>query len=717
MMLPRPQLSFTVTLLSAFALVFIVGIAAVVLAFRGVGAQVAEAGAERELGQAARLVAARGRAVFRPILVAAETLAEFRPLSHALEPHQGDVAALLDLLGSEAAIQAISVGRPDGTLRQVLRAGPLAPGAGPEGPAPQGARFILRDSAPATDAAGRRESWVYLGADRREIGRRVLDGSGGDPRDAPWYRQARIAGAVQVSPLGDLPLFGRPGLSISNRMRGDASVLAIDITLDGLSEFLATQRASPNATLFLMDADGMLLAHQDQQRALQSLGDGRTTWLALQGATDPLLRLFWDAYASGRLRPGAGARIILYGMPMLVAIEPVADFAGPPLLAVVIAPIDDFTGAMLAGLRRGTLLGGGALVLGLCGIGLLAWRVARPLGRLTREAEAIRRFELDSPIKLNSHIAEVQRLGAAMAAMKSALSNFSAYVPRDLVRQLVGTGEMAMLGGDRRPLTVMFTDVESFTDLAEALEPEEVMRITSAYFDAMTKRLLLDGATIDKYIGDCVMALWNAPRRDANHAARACLGALRAQRVSQRLEGEFAARGWPRLRTRFGVHTGEAVVGNVGSSDRLSYTAIGSMVNLASRLEGLNKYYGTGILISDATRRAAGQGFFCRSVDLVLTKGSHIPLEVFELIGAVDADGEAEAEGASADATRAGLADWAGFLAEYRAGRFGAARERLAQPAICTGTERLRARYAQRLATLGDAAEPGWSPVISFDTK
>ena len=368
-------------------------------------------------------------------------------------------------------------------------------------------------------------------------------------------------------------------------MRG-GGVLAFDVTLDGLSAFLAAQRVSTRATLFLMDADAFLLAHQDQRLALHRLPDGRVTWLALPSATDPLLRGFGDAYATGQLRSGAGSRISIDDASMLVRIEPVADVAGPPLLAVVIAHIADFTAAMSAGLRRATLWGAAALAVGLTGISLLAWRVARPLGRLTLEAEAIRRFELAEPIRLDSHIAEVRRLSTAMAAMKSALSNFSAYVPRDLVRQLVGTGEMAVLGGDRRPLTVMFTDVEGFTDLAEAQEPEELMRLTSTYFEAMTRRLLLDGATIDKYIGDCVMALWNAPRRDPLHARRACLAALRAQQVSQGLEGEFAARGWPRLRTRFGVHSGEVVVGSVGSLDRLSYTAIGSMVNLASRLEG-----------------------------------------------------------------------------------------------------------------------------------
>ncbi|MFN7903410.1 MAG: adenylate/guanylate cyclase domain-containing protein, partial [bacterium] len=158
-------------------------------------------------------------------------------------------------------------------------------------------------------------------------------------------------------------------------------------------------------------------------------------------------------------------------------------------------------------------------------------------------------------------------------------------------------GDAAKLGGTRRSISVMFSDVEGFTTLAEDLPPEELMQIASAYFEDLTAELLRCQATIDKYIGDAVMALWNAPQDDHSHASNACEAALRARLLTERLCERFAARGWPRLHTRFGVHTGDAIVGNVGSSDRMSYTAIGSMVNLASRLEGMNKVYGTQILI------------------------------------------------------------------------------------------------------------------------
>ncbi|HEY4253584.1 MAG TPA: adenylate/guanylate cyclase domain-containing protein [Roseomonas sp.] len=716
--MPRLRLSFTVTLLTAFALIFTLGMAAVVLVFRSTGGEVAVSTAERSLAQAAQLVAARSRALLRPVLTTTDVLPDFRPLAETSVPGQRDVAALLRILSVEPAVQGISVGFPDGTLRQVLRFAALAPAVAAPAEPPAGTRFILRESAAPADGDGRREHWIFLGDDQRVIAERDLAGPGGDPRDAPWYRQARAPGQVQVSPLYDLPLLGRPGLSVSNALPG-GGVLALDITLEGLSAFLATQRVSPNATLFLFDADGILLAHQDPALAVQRLGDGaaaRTTWLALPNATDPLLRSFWTAYASAQLRPGTDARLVLDGRPILLRIEPVADIAGPPLLAVVAAPLDDFTAPVLDGVRRGTALALGALVAGLAGITLLAWRVGRPLGRLTREAEAIRRLELDNPLHLDSRITEVQRLGGAMSAMKAALANFAAYVPRDLVQQLVANGEAARLGGDRRQLSVMFTDVEGFTTLAEAMEPEEVMHITSIYFEALTTRLLADHATIDKYIGDAVMALWNAPRRDPRHAAQACLAALRARQVSLAMEADFTARGWPALRTRFGVHSGEAVVGNIGSSDRLSYTAIGTMVNLASRLEGLNKFYGTGILISDATRRAAGDAFICRPVDLVLPKGARVPMEIFELIGL--AEPEPEDAGIAVPAViRAGLEAWGEAIADYRAGRFAEALARI-EDLQDGGADALRAAYIARLqALLADPPPQDWSPVIGFNSK
>jgi adenylate cyclase len=390
-------------------------------------------------------------------------------------------------------------------------------------------------------------------------------------------------------------------------------------------------------------------------------------------------------------------------------------------LAVFAAGFALAAASLAAGLAAGGVAAavpaaGAAAAAGGGAVWLLARRAARPLSALAEEAEAIRGFDLaERPLPASS-IAEFDRLSGAIGGMKAALARFGIYVPRDLARKLLAEGAEARLGGERRPLSILFSDVADFTALAERLEPEELMRVASAYFEAMTAALLAHEATIDKFIGDSVMALWSAPRRDLAHAAHACRGALAARAASRRLEAEFAARGWPRFRTRFGVHSGEAVVGNVGSSERMMYTAMGRMVNLASRLEGLNKRYGTEILVSEATRRGAGAGFVFRPVDLVLPKGAAEPVEVHELLGLSAALAPEEAPLVADPALIASLRAWREVVVLYRAGRFAEAEAALA--AARAPGDPLGEAYAARLAALR-VSPPGeeWSPVIRFDDK
>lgn len=370
------------------------------------------------------------------------------------------------------------------------------------------------------------------------------------------------------------------------------------------------------------------------------------------------------------------------------------------------------TGVPFAALALAAL----GLLAGVAGAVFAAQRVAGALRRLGREAEAIRRLDLAAPLVPPGGTAEVAALGEAMGTMKSALRLFSVYVPRDLVRKLMAEGAEAELGGERRRLTVMFSDVQGFTTIAERMDPEELMRITSAYFQALTDDLLEHHATIDKYIGDAVMAIWNAPKRDLAHALHGCRAALHARALTLRLEQDYAARAWPPLHTRFGIHTGDAVVGNVGSSDRMAYTAIGSMVNLASRLEGMNKMYGTQILVSEATRIGAGSGFVFRPVDLVLAKGTQDPVEVHELVGLSVA---ADAKDAPLVADRtlvARLPAWGEAIRRFRAGQFAAARAAL-QDAGDPARDPLVAAYAARLAQHPDGPPAGWSPVTRLDSK
>ena len=158
----------------------------------------------------------------------------------------------------------------------------------------------------------------------------------------------------------------------------------------------------------------------------------------------------------------------------------------------------------------------------------------------------------------------------------------------------------------------------------------------SRYFHDMTTSIHDHGGTVDKFIGDAIMAFWNAPRPDENHAENACLAALGCLRANRAIDDALAEAGQPPMPTRFGLHTGEVVVGNVGSSDRMQYTALGSNVNLASRVESLNKQYGTQALVTGAVERIARHRFVFRQVDLAIPSGLSEPIALFELIGARD---------------------------------------------------------------------------------
>jgi adenylate cyclase len=301
--------------------------------------------------------------------------------------------------------------------------------------------------------------------------------------------------------------------------------------------------------------------------------------------------------------------------------------------------------------------------------------------------------------------------------MKAALHTFGLYVPKYLVREIVsGTGE-AKIGGERRIVTVMFTDIVGFTTIADGMDAEQLTRLTSEYFEGMTQALMGAGGTIDKYIGDGIMVLWNAPNPYPTHAAGACHAALRCRLVSEQMERGFAQRGWPGLLTRFGVNTGEAVVGNVGSSDRLSYTAIGATVNMAARLEGLNRQYGTQILVSDATRAAAGPAFVFRRVDRVLAKGRQQPTELHELLGLRDTDNAADAP-LVLDATDiAWAAAWDRIVAAYLDRRFVEALE------VLSGLTRSRndimsQLFFERIQTLIARPPPeDWDGVTAYQAK
>lgn len=210
---------------------------------------------------------------------------------------------------------------------------------------------------------------------------------------------------------------------------------------------------------------------------------------------------------------------------------------------------------------------------------------------------------------------------------------FSSYVSPDLVRQIEKHPDKLVLGGEQREITILFSDIRGFTSISEGLTPQELVRLLNEYLNPMTRIVLEEKGTLDKFIGDAVMAIFNAPLDLAGHPEAACRSAIRMLESLKELNTGFRSRGMNVIDIGIGINTGLAVVGNMGADIRFDYTAIGDSVNLASRLEGLNKYYGSRILVSEDTRRAVkGQDFNFREIDRVRVKGKHLPVVIYELI-------------------------------------------------------------------------------------
>lgn len=210
---------------------------------------------------------------------------------------------------------------------------------------------------------------------------------------------------------------------------------------------------------------------------------------------------------------------------------------------------------------------------------------------------------------------------------------FKRYLSPDLVDMLVNQQKQPDMGGEDKLITILFSDLQGFTGLSERLSPHDLVDLLNDYLAEMTATVFQQLGTLDKYQGDAIMAIYGAPLELENHAVQACHTAVRMQQKMVQLNRNLEARGLPLLKVRIGVNTGEAVVGNIGSEERMDYTAVGDAVNLASRLEGVNKFFGTDIIISEDTCHHVADLFETRELGKIVVKGKTNPVRIYELIG------------------------------------------------------------------------------------
>ena len=289
--------------------------------------------------------------------------------------------------------------------------------------------------------------------------------------------------------------------------------------------------------------------------------------------------------------------------------------------------------------------------------------------------------------------------GKQKRAMRRA---FGSYLAPDVLREVLRDPDAVRLGGELREVTLLFTDLQGFTGFAERARPEELVAFLGDYFTRMCQPILAERGVIDKFIGDAIMAFFGAPIATRDHGRAAVRAALAALATSARIAAELAARGLPPVETRIGIHSGPAVVGNMGSAERFDYTAIGDTVNLASRLEGANKAFGTRCLVSETAWAAAGAEILGREVGKIGVAGRSAPIGVFEPLALRAHASEAE---------RALAARWGEAVRALRSGERGPARTALADCVALRPGDRLAELWLSRID------DPAFDGVFRLDGK
>jgi adenylate cyclase len=287
---------------------------------------------------------------------------------------------------------------------------------------------------------------------------------------------------------------------------------------------------------------------------------------------------------------------------------------------------------------------------------------------------------------------------------------FQKYIDASVVERLIENPSLLKLGGEEREITMLFADIEGFTRMAELLGPQNTVGLLNTYLSEMTNIIIEEGGTLDKYIGDAIMAFWGAPLDDPQHPVHACAAALRMQKRLEGLHAKWIRFGKPVVNQRIGVNSGKAVVGNMGAEAKFNYTAVGDAVNLASRLEGVNKEYGTRLLMSEFTYRRVSDAVLSREMDLVIVVGKTEPVRIYELI--------AMADEVQNDATKKFLDYYHAGLEAYKKRAWKSAVEQFQQGLLIRRDDIVSNIYIQRSMMFIDSPPPeNWNGVFVMTKK
>lgn len=545
---------------------------------------------------------------------------------------------LFSILKHSNRVVAMYIGAEDGSFRQARR----VDGSGGDEHSPANTQYAWRWIEPASGIDDRLDHYQYLNDTGQELGN-AAQPTDYDPRTRPWYRQTVARGGLSITDPELFAILDLIGFTVAapyfdgDRLLG---VAAADLTLDDLSEYLADSRISPGTQSYILDHGGRVIANSERARTYMTV-NGEVELQHVTSLADELPAVAFSA------RPRDEAdRLYSFrhnGEEYIATLSTLRPEFGKRWQLFILTPVRDFTGALERNNARLAMFGLGALLLQILIIYYLSGVVSKPLEKLATKVSGIQeRRNNGTQSPLHTPIREVEVLSRAIETLDTTVRSFAAFVPWGLVRQLIASDQKLELGGHSRFLTIFFSDLESFSTLSEEMPSRELLIRVSAYLEVVTRAVNQESGTIDKFIGDGVMAFWGAPNLLEDHAWHACVAALRVQHGMIALNERWTGENDRPLKVRIGIHSDAVLVGNIGSAERMSYTVVGDGVNIASRLEGVNKEYGTRVCISHSVFKEAGERLLVRPIDEVTVKGRRAPVPIYELMAAYGVGQELE---------------------------------------------------------------------------
>jgi adenylate cyclase len=438
-----------------------------------------------------------------------------------------------------------------------------------------------------------------------------------------WYRAALGAKSPSWTMVDILPNGFEPAAVVSTQLELHTKfqgVLMVSLNLSRLAHFLANLDISKSGAAVIIGPSGNVIASSlpDMKAAILSDAEtGNTMVEALRRAAEgQISEDGMVSAANGDIFYATRTPLEFNGWQLVTAIPG----------SVFTAEIDRNTQRLLAAVAALAIVAAVTAAL------FANLSFVRPIARIVNELRHIESFSLGDVKRIPTRLRELDDLSATIKRMAGSLNAFGLYVPADIVRTLIQQGIDPKPGGEMREITVLFADLPGFTTLTED-HGAGVAPFLTEFLTLATQIIHAEGGTVDKFIGDCIMGLWNAPAPCPDHALRACRAAHAIREAMQNLARPDGRIGGPRV--RIGINTGQALVGNIGSSERLSYTAIGDVVNVASRLEALGKDFGTEIIVSAATREAADSRIAFKPLGASQVKGRAGAVQVFELTNSI----------------------------------------------------------------------------------